>query len=600
MPASTVSSVSSAGSAAPAGATAAAGPSASGAPVLTASGLTKTYDGEPLFADVSLVANAGERIGLVGQNGAGKSTLLRILAGREQADRGSVRYGPHDRVGYLDAQVADTTTTIGAFLDAGLGEIAELAARMRALEAAMSAGADDSADVADVADGAGEAVLAEYAAAQDRFALLGGWQAQARADEVRHRLGVADLDLDRRLGDVSGGEQARVLLARLLLEEPGILLLDEPTNHLDATGLAWLTEYLTGYRGVVVVVTHDRAFLDRLVHRIVELDVLTDRAEFYVGGYTAYREEKRRRRARLLADLEAQEKFRRRLEQDIERTANQALRTELGTHNDKARRYAKKVARKAKARRRRLTREMTSARWLERPEERPPLVLDLSGQAPPDEVMVAVDNLVADRGNGPLWQAFSAAVRGGERVLVSGENGTGKSTLLSLLGGALTPAGGTVRLSRAPGVLPQVHDNLPLTLPALDHLRRQVPIYEEDAERLLDSYLFDPDQIRRPLGTLSAGEIRRLLLACLVNGGSDLLLLDEPTNYLDFESLDVLDEALAGYGGTVVAVSHDERFAESFRPTQRWQLHRQADGPAHWQVSSEPAVPHACRVVPGS
>ncbi|MET9021140.1 ABC-F family ATP-binding cassette domain-containing protein [Actinopolymorpha sp. NPDC004070] len=551
-----------------------------GAPVLTASGLTKTYDGEPLFTDVSLVANAGERIGLVGENGAGKSTLLRILAGRDHADRGSVRYGPHDRVGYLDAQVADTTTTIGAFLDAGLGEIAELAARMRVLEAAMSSGGGE--------DGlADEDVLAEYAAAQDRFALLGGWQAQARADEVRHRLGVADLDLDRSLGDVSGGEQARVLLARLLLEEPAILLLDEPTNHLDATGLAWLGEYLTGYRGVVVVVTHDRAFLDRLVHRIVELDVLTDRAEFYVGGYTAYREEKRRRRARLLADLEAQEKFRRRLAEDIERTANQALRTELGTHNDKARRYAKKVARKAKARERRLMREMTSARWLERPEERPPLVLGLAGQASPDEVMVKVAELVTDRGNGPLWQAFSASVRGGERVLVSGENGTGKSTLLSLLSGELAPAGGAVRLAHTPGVLPQVHDNLPLTLPVLDYLRRQVPIYEEDAERLLDSYLFDADQIRRPLGTMSAGEIRRVLLACLVNGESDLLLLDEPTNYLDFESLDVLDEALAGYGGTVLAVSHDERFAESFRPTQRWRLHRQPDGPAYWQVTSQ-------------
>ncbi|GAA2760456.1 ABC-F family ATP-binding cassette domain-containing protein [Actinopolymorpha rutila] len=544
-----------------------------------------------MFADVSLVAHAGERIGLVGQNGAGKSTLLRILAGRDHADRGSVRYGPQDRVGYLDAQIADTTTTIGAFLDAGLGEIAELAARMGVLEAAMSAGAAGAGGDTD-AGGAGDAdedVLAEYAEAQDRFALLGGWQAQARADEVRHRLGVADLDLDRRLGDVSGGEQARVLLARLLLEEPGILLLDEPTNHLDATGLAWLTEYLSGYRGVVVVVTHDRAFLDGLVHRIVELDLLTDRAEFYVGGYTAYREEKRRRRARLLADLEAQEKFRRRLAQDIERTANQALRTELGTHNDKARRYAKKVARKAKARQRRLAREMTSARWLERPEERPPLVLELSGQASPDQVEVAVDDLVADRGNGPLWRAFSAAVRGGERVLVSGENGTGKSTLLSTLSGTLTPAHGAVRLSRAPGVLPQVHDNLPLTVPALDYLRRQVPIYEEDAERLLDSYLFDADQIRRPLGTMSAGEIRRLLLACLVNGGSDLLFLDEPTNYLDFESLDVLDEALAGYGGTVLAVSHDERFAESFRPTQRWRLHRQADGPAYWQVTSEQA-----------
>ncbi|WP_020574782.1 ABC-F family ATP-binding cassette domain-containing protein [Actinopolymorpha alba] len=561
------------------------GPShATGAAVLKASGLAKSHDGDPLFNDVSLIVNAGERIGLVGPNGAGKSTLLRILAGRVRPDRGSVSYGPNDRVGYLDAEVTDPDVTVGAFLDGGLGEVHEISNRLRELELAMSDGAP-AGRTAETGDPDVSDVLAEYAILQDRFELLGGWEAQARAAEVRERLGVAAIDERRPLAEVSGGQRSRLMLARLLLERPSILLLDEPTNHLDLAGLRWLADYLANYRGVVVVVTHDRAFLDHVVHRIVELDVLTDRAEFYEGGYTAYRAEKHRRRVRLLADWEAQEKHRRRLAEDIERTVNQALRTELTTNNDKLRRYAKKVAKKAKARERRLLREMTSARWIERPEERPPLVLDFAAVTDPTATVLAFDQLVASRADGPLWQAFSAAARGCERILVTGENGAGKSTLLEVLAGGLAPTMGTFTLGTAVGMLPQVHDRLPLRMPALDYLRRQVPLYEEDAERLLDSYLFDPEQIRRPVGTLSAGEIRRLLLACLVNGGQGLLLLDEPTNFLDFESLDVLDLALAGFGGTTIAVSHDQRFAEAFRPSQHWHAGRNSGGLTEWQIT---------------
>ncbi|MEQ7124797.1 ribosomal protection-like ABC-F family protein [Actinopolymorpha sp. B11F2] len=543
--------------------------------MLKASGLAKSYDDEPLFTDISLTVNAGERVGLVGPNGAGKSTLLRLLAGRERPDAGSVAYGPHGRVGYLDAEIADTDATVGSYLDEGLGELNRIAARMRTLEDAMATAAP-----------AAGGTLSEYAGLQDRFSLLGGWEAESRAEEVRGHLDIASLDPRTPLVDVSGGQQARLMLARLLLEEPSILLLDEPTNHLDLAGVSWLGEFLADYRGAVVVITHDRAFLDASVDRIVELDILTDRAELYEGGYSSYRAEKQRRRARLLADYEAQEKHRRRLAADIERTANQALRTELTTHNDKARRYAKKVAKKAKARERRLRREMLSARWIEHPQERPPLVLDLAATTPPECTVLTLDGVAADRGNGLLWKDFSAVVRGGERILVTGENGTGKSTLLALLSGELAPAGGEVATQARIGVLPQVHDRLPLRMSMLDYLRSRVPMYEEDAERLLDSYLFDSSQFRRPLGTLSAGELRRLLLAALINGGHEVLLLDEPTNYLDFESLDVLEAAVAAFGGTTVTVSHDERFVQSLAPTQRWHLTRRSGAVSPWVESS--------------
>jgi ATPase subunit of ABC transporter with duplicated ATPase domains len=525
--------------------------------MLKAAGLTKSYAGEPVFADVHLTVNAGERIGLVGPNGSGKSSLLRLLAGRDRADRGSVTYGPDERVGYLDHQVPDRDQTVGAFLDEGLGELPALAEQLAAVEAAMAESGEPDPDYTDL---------------QERWRLLGGWEARARSAEVRDRLGVAGIDPATPLLRLSGGEQARVMLARLLLEAPAILLLDEPTNHLDGDGLAWLGDFLSAYRGAVVVATHDRAFLDHTVRRIVELDVVTDRAETYEGGYSDYRAEKHRRRVRLLRDWEAQEKHHRRLAEDIERTAEQAMRTEEGTKDSKMRRYSKKVAKKAKARERRLRREMLSARWIERPEERPPLTFRFAAVTPPDQEVLRLDELVADRGAGRLWQPFSAEVRGGERVLVTGQNGTGKSTLLEVVRGRLDPASGTAERTVKFGLLPQTHDRLPKRIRVIDYLRRLVPLYEADAERLLESYLFDPEQYRRPLGTLSAGETRRLLIAALVNSGAGLLLLDEPTNYLDFESLEVLEQALEAFRGTVIAVSHDVRFGESLRPSQHWHL----------------------------
>ena len=217
---------------------------------------------------------------------------------------------------------------------------------------------------------------------------------------------------------------------------------------------------------------------------------------------------------------------------------------------------------------------MASARWIERPEERPDLVLDFvaTDLPAPDQPALELQQLTADRGNGPLWKELSTAVTGGERVLVTGDNGLGKSTLLALVAGDLAPASGTIRRHTRIGLLPQLHDGLPLAMRTIDFLRRQIPMYEADAEALLAAYLFDIDDFHRPLGTLSAGELRRLLLACLVNGGYGVLLLDEPTNFLDFESLDVVEAALSTFRGTLIAVSHDQRFADALRPTRRWHL----------------------------
>ncbi|SDD85243.1 ribosomal protection-like ABC-F family protein [Actinokineospora iranica] len=523
--------------------------------VLKADRLSAGVDGEPLFDEVSFTLGPGERLGVVGPNGVGKSTLLRLLAGQIRPDNGHLA-APAE-VGFLEQEIPDPSVRVGDYLASGLAEMHAVRQRMRALESALAT--DPSA-------------LSAYGDAVDEWTALSGWEFESRIAELRDRLGIADLPDETPMSRVSGGQQARLMLARLLLRDPPLLLLDEPTNHLDAAGVAWLGDYLSRYRGGVVIVSHDRAFLDRTVHRIMELDGIHTEPQWYTGGYTDYRAERARRWQKLLTDFEAQEKARLRLEADIERTRGQALGVEQSTHNDRLRRYAKKVAKKAKARERRLRRQMRSTAWIARPTERPRLVVDLAAESDPALTVARLSSARLDLAHRTVLDGVDLTIAGGDRVVVTGTNGGGKSTLLRALSGELTPAAGTVEVLAQVGYLPQVHDDLPMTASPLSYLRGKLALYEEDAEALLDTYLFDADAIRRPLHRFSPGEIRRLLVACLVNSGAELLLLDEPTNHLDFDSLDVVEEALRAFRGTLVVVTHDQYFADRLDPTHTWRV----------------------------
>ncbi len=520
--------------------------------MLKAVNLSMTYADEPLFRDVNLLFGPGDRVGLVGPNGVGKSTLLRVLVGELKPSTGHVMRGPDETVGYFAQQVPDPAAEVGAFLAGAPGELAHLVRRLDELAARLSPAHP------------APAVLEEYAAVGERFAQLGGWAYAARVDAVRARLGVDGIEPSRRLGSLSGGEQARVMLARVLLAEPSLLVLDEPTNHLDAEGIGWLAGYLADFPGAVLVVTHDRAFLDRFAKRIVELDGVHEEPQLYEGNYTAYRAQLQAHWERLLLDYEAQEKARRRLAEDIERTKEQARRVETSVRSgpgaDQIRRYAKKVARKAKARERRLARQLQAASWLAQPQTRPPLSLAFQPTIGTGEPVLKAAGLSVP---GRL-STVDVELAGGDRILVTGPNGAGKTTLLAALHGA--PG---VARSAPVALLPQVHDGLPRTMPVLDFFRSRVPMYVDEAEATLSGYLFDADQQRQPLSTLSAGEVRRLLLATMVNGGAEVLLLDEPTNYLDFDSLDVVEAALRDFRGTLVMVTHDRYFAGAVGYT-RW------------------------------
>ena len=527
--------------------------------------LAASYGGEPLFTRTTFEVGATDRVGLVGPNGVGKSTLLAILAGTLRPTRGRVQFPAGARVGHVAQQVPDPATTVGAFLDGVPGEVARLDRERRVLEAALSGTANDGAandGAARAGAPAGDASrLTELTDLYARLDDLGGWSYRARVTEIRDRLGVAGFADDTPLGRLSGGEQARLMLARVLIEEPTVLLLDEPTNHLDASGIDWLGGYLAAFRGSLMVVTHDRAMLDRVATRVIELDGIADRPQFYRGGYTEFRVEKQRRWERLLLDFEAQEKARVRLVEDIERTKGQAHATESSTHNDRLRRYAKKVAKKAKARERRLVRQMTATSWLARPETRPPLVLafrpSLARADRPVDTVLAASGVTVRAGERVLMTDVNLRVGPRERIVLTGANGSGKTSLLRVLAGHGEPLAGRVDRAGVVALLPQTHDELRLATSVLDFFRARVPVYVDEAEALLRAYQFDDDVHPRPLGSLSAGEIRRLLLATIVNSDADLLLLDEPTNFLDFDAMDVVEEVLRVYDGAVLVVTHD-------------------------------------------
>jgi ATPase subunit of ABC transporter with duplicated ATPase domains len=554
--------------------------------------LSAAFSDEPLFAHATFTVGATDRVGLVGPNGAGKSTLLAILAGEMRPATGHVEFPPGTRVGHFTQEVPDPALTVREFLGQAPGELAALARELRELTAALTGLA-------------GERALDRLGGVQERYAQLGGWAYAARVDEVRDRLNVAHLADDARLGTLSGGEQARLMLARVLLDEPQVLLLDEPTNHLDASGIEWLGTQLAGFAGSVLVVTHDRAMLDRVATRIVEIDGIHDEPQHYAGGYTEYRAEKQRRWERLLLDFEAQEKARVRLAADIERTKDQARSVEQSTRNDKLRRYAKKVAAKAKARERRLTRQMQATSWIAEPQTRPPLVLAFrhstaavpgtaavggplgfatggtaggGGSAEAGSTVLSAERITLSRGGRTLVLGLDLHVRPGERIVLTGANGTGKTTLLRALAGLDAPAAGHVRRAGPVALLPQTHDELRLKTSVLHFFRSRVPVYVDEAEALLRAYLFDDDRQHQPLATLSAGELRRLLLATIVNGPADVILLDEPTNFLDFDALDVVEEALRAFDGALVVVTHDALLPKSIACDRHLVL---ADGRLH-------------------
>ncbi|MBX0329438.1 ATP-binding cassette domain-containing protein [Oscillochloris sp. ZM17-4] len=534
--------------------------------MLQITGLRKDFGAASILSDISFTIGDGEHVGLIGPNGVGKSTLLRIIVGQEQPDAGGVALAPGATIGYL-AQAFDEG------MGATVGDVVAAAqAAFSAAEADLLRASEALADDADL-DGA----LARYDGALARFEALGGYEREHRAAAVLQGLGLGAVAADTPAATLSGGQKTRLGLATLLLREPDLLLLDEPTNHLDVEALEWLESFVQGYPRTALIVSHDRAFLDRTVTRTLYLSPESRTIASYAGGYSDFAAAREHELAAQATAYREQQEYVGRVRSDIARMKGRASgleaeSTPVGDHDMKwvtggSSVVAGKVARAAKARERKLERYLESDERVEKPRQRWGMKLDFGAPPPGGRAVLSVEDLRFAYPGGPeLFGGLGFELWHGQRVALVGPNGAGKSTLLKLAAGELRPQGGRVRLGASirAGVLAQEHERLDPNRSVLDHALRARQMSEAEARTFLHRFLFGGDSVFRPAGACSQGERSRLQLALLVLEGCNLLLLDEPLNHLDIEAREHFEEALDAFAGAVLVVSHDRAFVRSF------------------------------------
>jgi ATPase subunit of ABC transporter with duplicated ATPase domains len=517
---------------------------------VTLAGVTKHFGVTTIFSNVTLTLGPQSRVGIVGANGAGKSTLLRLLAGLEPPDAGTVTHSPErSSAGYLP-QEDDSRS--GETLLRYLSRRTGVAAAQDALEQA----ADALARGEDAADG--------YSSALERFIALGGGDFDARARATCAELGLA-VDLERDVQALSGGESARAALAAVLLSRFDLLLLDEPTNDLDFGGLERLERFLADYEGSFAIVSHDRAFLDRVVTRIVSIEPGGRGIREWAGGWSAYAAARDAERAAAY----------RRFEQAQDRRAE--LTSLLSRRRTEAR--AGGAAADRRGTHALMTKVRQAERLLERNElpEKPfepwELQLSLRAGTRPGDLVLRLDEAVATRGSFRLGPVDLDLVPG-ERLAVTGRNGSGKSTLLGVLTGEVPLAAGRRTMGRRTvlGSLAQGRNEYAGPEPLLAAFHRRTALDGEAARTLLAKFGLGAGEVNRSGASLSPGERTRAQLAELQERGVNLLLLDEPTNHLDLEAIEQLELALASFDGTLVVVSHDRRFLEAVAPTREVSL----------------------------
>jgi ATP-binding cassette subfamily F protein 3 len=539
--------------------------------MLTVSHLTKSYDFQSIFENISFSLNPGERVGLVGANGCGKTTLLRILAGLETADAGYVSRDPDLRLGYLPQGFEpDLHATLGEIIGTRVGDAAALEAELATTAEALARQPDDPHLQASYDD-----LLRRI-----QFAETG------RAAAILAGLGLAAVDpaLPARL--LSGGQQTRLSLALVLLDDPQLLLLDEPTNHLDIAMLEWLEDWLNACPCGALIVSHDRTFLDHTVTRILEMDMQHHSLREYAGNYSDYAAQRQAEIDRQWSAYRDQQQEVRRMKADIARVKQQAAFTErqassirIGGGDFKIKGYksyqqgiAKKVAKKAKSRERKLEHYLEADERVEKPQSSWSLKLSFAQPAHRSHSVIHAEKLSVGYDPGrPLLRDLALDVGAGQRIAITGPNGAGKTTLLRTIAGEIPPLSGEVRLgaSQVLGYLAQDQSGLDPARTAVETLEAYFPTHTE-VRSFLAKFLFTGDEPLKPVGLLSYGQRTRLMLARLVAEGSTCLLLDEPINHLDIPSRAQFEQALSTFEGAVLAVVHDRYFIERFAQQVWW------------------------------
>ncbi|WP_343767041.1 ribosomal protection-like ABC-F family protein [Oceanobacillus oncorhynchi] len=502
----------------------------------------KMYGGNIIFEDLTLEVKEKERIGIVGRNGGGKTTLLRLMAGITKQDEGNIHWKKATTIGYLE-QIPHPEEGIGVFdvLKQSNEEIVALEKQMNHLEQVMQ-NPESEQDMA--------AAIKAYGEAQERYTVLGGYELEANIDRITTGLQIHDL-LQMPFDQISGGEKTKVGLAKILLQDPDFLLLDEPTNHLDLQAVEWLGEFLNNYEGTVVVISHDRYFLDEVVERIVDLE--DGELAVYHTNFSGYVKEKEERLLREFQAYEEQQKKMKKMKEAIKRLkewANRANPPNEGLHK-RAKNMERALERMEKIEKPGLNRKKMQ------------MELDSSDRSGKD--VVVMTDVRKQFGEKLLFDQVDLHIRYQDRVAIIGENGTGKSTLIQLMLGNVQPDEGEVMIGSNVkfGYLSQhVFHDIDPNQTVLETFREAISVTEGKARHILAKFLFYGEHVFRKVTQLSGGEKMRLRLAQLMHQDINTLILDEPTNHLDIDSREVLEETLEGFGGSLIAVSHDRYFLD--------------------------------------
>ena len=515
--------------------------------VLSANNLTKTYGTDVIIDKASFHLNASDKVGIIGRNGAGKTTLLNMLTGELPCDEGEFFVSQNMRIGYLKQR--DNFSSEGTVLE----EIEGIFSGLRELENEI---AELSDKVAENPHDTG--LINRLDELQHRFDREGGYTYKSEMIGILNSMAFDESFYNKKISSLSGGERTRLALAALLLEKPDILLLDEPTNHLDIGTLKWLEQYLEAYRGTIMIVSHDRYFLDRTVNRIFEVE--NHKVYSYQGKYSDYAAQKKLRRETELRAYNNQQREIARQEEMIRRMKQR------GTEH---------LAKRAASREKRL--DMLER--IEHPEsEMGKMKINFKENFPSGGDVIMAENLEKSFGRGAehreLFHGVNLDIKRGERICILGPNGVGKTTLLRVLLGELTPDAGYLKIGHnvAFGYYDQGQLLLSDANTVLEELKESYRLYTDTEMRsILGRFLFRGEEVFLPVGSLSGGEKARLSLLKLMLSGANTLILDEPTNHLDIESKEVFEEALMEFPGTVIVVSHDRYFLQRI-PTRILEL----------------------------
>ena len=497
--------------------------------------LTKFFViGENLLEDLSFEVQEGERVAILGRNGCGKTTLLKILTGQMDYDAGQVFVNPHKRMGLI-SQIPDFPLhfTVEDVLRSAFSAVLATRRKMEALEQAMAAGASEDQ-------------LREYDALSDRFQAGGGYDMDVDTDKICNGLGITAQQREQLFDSLSGGEKTRVNLARLLLEKTDILLLDEPTNHLDLRSVEWLEGYIKAFKGTVLVVSHDRYFLDQVAQRVIE--IVDGRAEFYSGNYSFYMDEKQARFDLQMKQYEQEQAKLKQLGYTVERMKG------WGINNRTLYRRAMSIQHR-----------MDRIRKTEKPKTQKTMHASFGEKDFSGDVVFEMKNVSKAFGDRTLFEQVELLVEGGERIALLGDNGTGKTTFIRcLLGeedcGGKIKFGPTVKWGYLPQVIRFAHPERTL----YDTMLYEKNCTPQTARDRLGAFLFQGEDVFKTVGTLSGGEQSRLRLCMLMDEKINLLILDEPTNHLDIASREWVEAAIEEFEGVLLFVSHDRYFIEKF------------------------------------